>query len=90
VACGEVAQHAYQRPDLIAGARDVVPAAEVDPLHARQQVAELILESGDGALERRQVVLEQRVEVKARSVLKSPAATPARGVPSREPGAHGS
>jgi len=62
---GKVAHEFDQRLHLVARARDVVPAAEIDPLHARDQLGEALFERRHGALERRKVLLAQGMEMQA-------------------------
>ncbi len=63
--------HRRQFIDLVARARDVMPAAEVDPLHASQQMPELVLHGLQRALQRRKILLAQGVEVQPADVLKA-------------------
>jgi hypothetical protein len=84
----ELAHDADESIDLVVGARDVMTAAEVDPLHAIDEVAELGLERGDRTLEGVAVVLTQRVKVQAiEAVEVARADVAARGAePAAQPG----
>ena len=60
----EIIQESDKAVNVIVGARDVVTAAEVHPLHLRQHVAELLLESGKHLAQLFNSLLAQAVEVK--------------------------
>lgn len=61
----ELVDQPDQAVAVVVGARDVVSAAEVDPVHLRDVLAELELERRERALERVAVDLAQGVEVQA-------------------------
>jgi hypothetical protein len=63
VALLEVLHQAHQERAVVVRPRDVVPAAEVHPLHLRDDVAEAALHRHQRALERVAAQLAQRVEV---------------------------
>lgn len=60
-----VADALLEERDIIAFLRDVVAAAEVDPLHLRQVLAELLLDGLERDGERVGALLAERVEVQA-------------------------
>ena len=60
-----VADALLEERDVVAFLRDVVAAAEVDPLHLRQVLAELRLDGLEGDGERVGALLAERVEVQA-------------------------
>ena len=65
IAALEIQKQLHQPVHVVVGARDVVPAAEVDPLHLRQQIAELRLEPRQHLAQLLHPLLAQAVEVKA-------------------------
>ena len=61
----EVLDDADEAVDIVAGAGDVVAAAEVDPFQAGEKLGEFLLEGGDGVLKRVAVLFAEGVEVEA-------------------------
>lgn len=62
-ALAEGGEHADETLDVVALARDMMPAAEVDPFHLGNEFAKLMFKGGDGALEDVGPLLAHRVEV---------------------------
>jgi hypothetical protein len=65
VAFAEALDHSDEALDVVSGAGDVVPTAEVEPLEPRDEVAEFGFEGVGGVFERVGVLLAERVEVEA-------------------------
>jgi hypothetical protein len=60
---------ALEPVDVVAGAGDVVPAAEIDPLHLSKPRPELLLDGLQRRFQRVRVLLAQRVEVQPANAL---------------------
>ena len=65
MAPSKIKQQRHKAFHVVVGARDVVSTPEVDPLHLRQQVAELLLEAGKDLLQLVQSLLAKAMEVEA-------------------------
>jgi len=59
----ELANRRSQLVDLVAGPGDVVPAAEIHPLHRAKQVTEFLFDGLQGALEGWKVLFAQGVKM---------------------------